>query len=318
MQTAPKQDAGDGRVADAPKGNWVDRYAPEALKPYFRMARFDRPIGYQLLFWPCAISSAMAAIARPEAPFPYLAIILFFIGAYVMRGAGCVFNDIVDRDIDGKVARTRSRPIPSGRVSVKQAAGFMMLLALIGLLVLIQFNLFTIGLGIASLVLVAIYPFMKRITYWPQLFLGLAFSWGALMGWAAHMGSLGWPPVLLYLGSICWVIGYDTIYALQDIEDDVLIGVKSTARLFGDRARPMVAGFYAVGMVLWLAAALLSGAGWVFLATAWVAPAILVWQLVTLDPADHPGCLKRFKANHWVGLAFTLSLWITYLAQTSF
>lgn len=311
MQSDPSKAPGDGRVADAPQGNWVDRFAPDALKPYFRMARLDRPIGYWLLFWPCAMSLALAAVAG-KANFPTFSILWFLIGAIIMRGAGCVFNDIVDRNIDGLVARTRSRPIPSGQVSAGQAAAFMVVLGLVGLAALLQFNGFTVWLGIASLVLVAIYPFMKRVTWWPQLFLGLAFSWGALMGWASELGSLSLPAYLLYLGSIAWVIGYDTIYALQDREDDVLIGVKSTARLFGRNARLAVAIFYAVAMALWIGAGIAAGAGALFLMVSWFAPAMLFWQVATLKPDDPVNCLVRFKSNTWVGLAFTASLWIEY------
>src|SRR5690606_6993671 len=238
------QDDVSGSVADAVKGNWVDRYAPDSAKPYLRMSRLDRPIGYQLLFWPCAYALGLVSVATGTA-FNWWHLVLFFIGSIAMRGAGCTFNDIVDRDIDDKVARTRSRPIPSGQVSVAQAAAWLVAQALVGLAVLVQFNLFTVAVGVASLVLVAVYPFMKRITWWPQFFLGLAFSWGALVGWTSQTAAISLPPLLLYLGCILWVIGYDTIYALQDVEDDALIGVRSTARLFGRRARAMVALFYA-------------------------------------------------------------------------
>ncbi len=308
-----QSDAHDGRVADAPRGNWVDRFAPSRLRPFLRMARLDRPIGYWLLFWPCAFSWAMAGLARPGVALDYWHLALFFIGAIAMRGAGCVFNDIVDRNIDTRVARTRSRPIPSGQVSVPQALAFLVLLGLIGLAVLLQFNSFTIWLGIASLALIAIYPFMKRITWWPQLFLGFAFSWGALVGWAAAFGSLDLPALLLYAGSIAWVIGYDTIYALQDREDDALIGVKSTARLFGNRARAGVAVFYVLALLLWLWAAFSAGSGVVFLASSLAAAVLLGWQVATLDPANPANCLARFKANSWVGLALTLAFWFERL-----
>ena len=225
-----------GRVADS-TGNWVDTLAPPWSRPYLRLARADRPIGSWLLLLPCWWSAGLAAIATGQ-PYPNpWHVALFFIGAFVMRGAGCTWNDIVDRDLDAKVARTRSRPIPSGQVSVKGAAIFLVLQALVGLLVLLQFNRFTVFLGIASLAIVAVYPLMKRVIWWPQIVLGLAFSWGALMGWAAVFGALDAAPLLLYAGAIAWVIGYDTIYAHQDREDDALIGVKSTARLFGERTR---------------------------------------------------------------------------------
>lgn len=292
-------------VADAQRGNWVDRFAPEAAKPYFRMSRLDRPIGYWLLFWPCGFSLALASLATGAA-FNWFYLMLFLIGAIAMRGAGCTFNDIVDRDIDDKVARTRSRPIPSGQVSVKQAIVWMVAQALVGFVVLIQFNLFTIVLGIASLALVAIYPFMKRVTFWPQLFLGFAFSWGALVGWSAVTGSLGWAPIIMYAACIAWTIGYDTIYALQDVEDDALIGVKSTARLAGDKAKPFIAGFYVVAAALWLVAGLLAGGGWAFALLLALPAGSLVWQVMRLDRTNPQTCLMLFKSNHWTGLALTL------------
>lgn len=293
-----------GRVADAHRRNWVDSYAPDWVKPYARLARWDRPIPLLLLFWPCAFALAMAPV--PWLNWWYLALML--VGSALMRGAGCTFNDIVDKDIDMKVARTRSRPIPSGAVSRRQAVAFMVAQSLLGLVILLQFNAFAIQLGIASLVLVAIYPFMKRVTWWPQLFLGLAFSYGALLGWAAETGSLSWPPVLLYLGCICWTIGYDTIYALQDIEDDALIGVKSTARLFGDNVRPVTALFYAGTLVLWLAAGLLAGMNVLFAVLLVVPAAIFAWQIATLDRSSAENARARFYANHWVGLTLTLAL----------
>ena len=302
-----------GAVADAQRGNWVDRYAPNWLKPYARLARWDRPIGFWLLFWPCGYSLGFAAVKDPAAGFDWWALVLCLVGAVAMRGAGCTFNDIVDRDIDDKVERTRSRPLPSGQVTLANAVVFMVLQGLVGLAVLVQFNLFTVAVGIASLVLVAIYPFMKRITWWPQFFLGLAFSWGALVGWASQTAAISLPPLLLYLGCILWVIGYDTIYALQDVEDDALIGVRSTARLFGRRARAMVALFYAAAVVVWIAAALLVGAGIVFGVVMLAAIAILTWQVLTLDGRDPDNALVRFKANHWVGVAFTLALLVESL-----
>ena len=221
------------RVSDAPPSNWVDRHAPDFAKPYLRLMRADRPIGTWLLLWPCWWSAALAwKAAGTRIPDLWL-LLLFAIGATVMRGAGCVYNDIADRDFDAQVARTRSRPIPSGQVSITQAAIFMVALCLIGLAVLLQFNRFAIILGMASLGIVALYPFMKRITYWPQTVLGLAFSWGALMGWAEVFGRLDAPALLLYAASIAWTVGYDTIYAHQDKEDDALVGLKSTALKFG-------------------------------------------------------------------------------------
>jgi 4-hydroxybenzoate polyprenyltransferase len=229
-------------------------------------------------------------------------IVLFFIGAFAMRGAGCTYNDIVDRDLDGSVERTRSRPIPSGQVSVLQAAIFLLLQSLIGLAVLLSFNRFTILLGITSLAIVAIYPFMKRITYWPQIVLGLAFSWGALMGWAGAFGRLDLAPLLLYAGSISWVIGYDTIYAHQDREDDALIGIKSTALLFGARTKPMLVLFYGVAVILIGAAGALAGGGvWFWLGL--LAFALhLCWQIVRLDTGDPDNCLRVFKSDRDAGL----------------
>jgi 4-hydroxybenzoate polyprenyltransferase len=299
-----------GAVADAQRGNWVDRYAPAWLKPYARLARWDRPIPLLLLFWPCGFALALAAIANPTAGFDWAALALFLVGAVVMRGAGCTFNDIVDRDIDGKVERTRSRPIPSGQVSVRNAVLFMVAQALVGLLVLLQFNWLTIALGVASLALIAVYPFMKRVTWWPQLFLGLAFSWGALIGWTAETAAISPPPILLYVGCILWTIGYDTIYALQDIEDDALIGVKSTARLFGRRTRMMVALFYAGAVAFWATAAFVVGAGVAFVFVMAAVVAGLAWQVITLDGKAPGNALERFRANHWVGLALTVALLI--------
>ena len=238
------------RVADA-TGNFVDTLAPSWTRPYLRLARLDRPIGSWLLLLPCWWSAALANVAARD-PLPNIwHLVLFFIGAFAMRGAGCTWNDIVDRDIDGMVERTRSRPIPSGQVTVTQAAAFLVLQALVGLVVLLQFNWFAmIAPASRRLLIVAVYPFMKRITYWPQIVLGLAFSWGALMGWAAAFGRLAWPAFMLYAGSIAWVIGYDTIYAHQDREDDALIGVKSTALLFGENTKPMLSLFYALAVAL--------------------------------------------------------------------
>ena len=290
-----------GSVADA-TGNWVDSLAPAWSRPYLRLARLDRPIGSWLLLLPCWWSAALAAIAaRSAGPSP-IHIALFFIGAFAMRGAGCTWNDIVDRDLDGSVERTRSRPIPSGQVSVKQAFGFLLLQALVGFAVLISFNRFTIALGIASLAIVAIYPFMKRITYWPQIVLGLAFSWGALMGWAAAFGALGIAPLLLYAGSIAWVIGYDTIYAHQDREDDALIGIKSTALLFGERTKPMLSLFYGLAVLLIGAAGYRAGAGVVFAVGLLAFASHLAWQVVRLDINDPDRCLALFKSDRDAGL----------------
>jgi 4-hydroxybenzoate polyprenyltransferase len=290
-----------GPVADA-TGNWVDTLAPAWLRPYLRLARLDRPIGAWLLLLPCWWSCALAAIAAHQ-PTPDLAhLALFFVGAFAMRGAGCTWNDIIDRDLDASVERTRSRPIPSGQVSVFAAGIFLTLQALVGLAVLMSFNGFTVGLGVASLAIVAVYPFMKRITYWPQIVLGLAFSWGALMGWAAAFARLEAAPLLLYAGSIAWVIGYDTIYAHQDREDDALIGVKSTALLFGERTKPMLGLFYGVAVILIGAAGVTAGAGYIFAIGLFAFAAHLAWQIVRLDIADPDRCLALFKSDRDAGL----------------
>src|SRR5436309_4864985 len=276
--------AAAGRVADA-TGNWVDSLAPAWTRPYLRLARLDRPIGSWLLLLPCWWSAWLAAVASRER-FDVWHILLFFVGAFAMRGAGCTWNDIVDRDLDTRVERTRSRPIPSGQVTVAAAAAFLVLQAMIGLTVLLQFNRFTIYVGLASLAVVVVYPFMKRITYWPQIVLGLAFSWGALMGWPATFARLDPPALLLYAGAIGWVIGYDTIYAHQDREDDALVGIKSTALLFGPRTKPMLALFYAAAVVLIAGAGCAAGAGVVFALGLLAFAAHLAWQMVRLDTAD--------------------------------
>lgn len=286
-----------GPVADAVKRHWVDTRLPAWARPYARLARWERPIGWWLLLWPCLWSAALAAIAS-GAPWPNpWHLLLFFIGAVAMRGAGCTYNDIVDEDIDGKVERTRSRPIPAGQVSRSQAKIFLILQALIGLVVLLQFNMFTIGLGVLSLLPVAIYPFMKRVTNWPQLFLGLAFSWGALMGWAAVFGSLSWAPVLLYIGGICWTIGYDTIYAHQDKEDDALVGVKSTALLFGGHTKIALVLLYLAATLLFGLAAVLADAGPFAFAGIALGAAHLYWQIAVLDIDQPDECLKLFRSN---------------------
>jgi 4-hydroxybenzoate polyprenyltransferase len=289
-----------GRVADA-TGNWVDNFAPAYSRPYLRLARLDRPIGSWLLLMPCWWSVGLAGMHQDRFPSVWH-IVLFFIGAFAMRGAGCTWNDLVDRDLDEKVERTRSRPIPSKQVTIAQATIFMLAQALVGLLVLIQFNRFTVITGLASLLVVVVYPFMKRITYWPQIFLGLAFSWGALMGWPAEFGRLDWPALVLYAGSICWVIGYDTIYAHQDREDDLLIGIKSTALLFGEQTPTMLASFYIAAVVLISAAGLMAGGGLIFTLGLIAFAAHLAWQVTRLDIDDPTHCLVLFKSNRDAGL----------------
>ncbi len=289
------------RVADA-TGNWVDTRAPQWSRPYLRLSRLDRPIGSWLLLLPCWWSAALAAgIAKDIRQLP-LVLALFLVGAFVMRGAGCTWNDITDRDLDALVERTRSRPIPAGQVSVPQAAAFLVVQALIGLAVLVQFNRFAVMTGIASLVIVAVYPFMKRITWWPQIVLGLAFSWGALMGFAVTLGRIDATALLLYAGSIAWVIGYDTIYAHQDAEDDALIGIKSTALLFGARTHRALMLFYGLAVVLIGVALGFAGAGvpaWIGLAAF---AAHLGWQIRRLEISDPALCLRIFKSNRDAGL----------------
>jgi len=303
-----------GRVADS-TGNWVDRQAPAAARPYLRLARLDRPIGSWLLLIPCWWSAGLATIAGHERTPSFIQLALFFIGAFTMRGAGCTWNDIVDRDLDRRVERTRSRPIPSGAVSVAEAAAFLLVQALIGLAVLLQFNGFAVATGIASLAIVAIYPFMKRITYWPQIVLGFAFSWGALMGWAAAFGRLDSPALVLFAGSIAWVIGYDTIYAHQDREDDALVGIKSTALRFGERTKPMLAVFYATAVGLIGVAGALAGAGVAFALGLLAFAAHLAWQVARLDIDDPDRCLALFKSNRDAGLILFAGMLIDALTN---
>ncbi|WP_420335867.1 4-hydroxybenzoate octaprenyltransferase [Roseibium sp.] len=290
-----------GPVADAVKQHWVDTKLPAGMRPYARLARWERPIGWWLLLWPCWWSAALAAVAAGNAIPNVWHLVLFFVGAVAMRGAGCTYNDIVDVDIDAKVERTRSRPIPAGQVTKTQAKIFLIAQALLGFIVLIQFNMFSIALGIASLVPVAIYPFMKRVTDWPQLFLGFAFSWGALMGWAAEFGSLALTPLLLYFGGICWTIGYDTIYAHQDKEDDALVGVRSTARLFGSHTKPALIVLYALATVLFGLAAAFADAGPAAFAGILAGAVHLMWQVIVLDIDDGDQCLKLFRSNSTYG-----------------
>lgn len=295
-------------IADAPPGNWVDRYAPAALRPYLQLARFDRPIGSWLLLFPCWWSLSLAELARGR-PYPNLwYVLLFLVGAFVMRGAGCTWNDIVDRNFDGQVDRTAGRPIPSGQVSVTQAVLFGVVLSFVGLLVLIQFNWFTVWLGIASLGLIVIYPFMKRLTFWPQVVLGLTFKWGALVGWAAIYGELSAAPLVLYAGCVLWTIGYDTIYAHQDKEDDALLGLKSTALKFGDATQSWVAGFYAGAIMLWAVAGFLAGAHLIFFTALALVGVQLAWQVATLVTDDPINCLRRFRSNRDVGWGLFLGL----------
>ncbi|NNU79673.1 4-hydroxybenzoate octaprenyltransferase [Halovulum dunhuangense] len=301
----------DGRVADATDRNWVDRHAPRATRPYLRLSRADRPIGTWLLLLPCWWGLSLAIAADPASAGwgdAWIALACA-LGAFLMRGAGCTWNDLADREIDAAVARTRSRPLPSGQVSPRGAFVWMCAQALIAFGILLTFNGFAILLACASLGFVAIYPFAKRFTWWPQVFLGLAFNWGALVGWAAHTGSLSAAPVALYLAGIAWTLFYDTIYAHQDKEDDALIGVKSTARLFGGATARWLFWFLVVAVLLmaWAAAqALLAKAGGVALiagiGAAWAFGWHLAWQIRHLDIDDNPTCLRLFRANREAGL----------------
>ena len=312
MSETPKKPAQvDGQVADAVNKNWVDRFCPPWSRPYLRLSRADRPAGTWLLLIPCWWGLFMAILGDPSgatwADAWYF--IACAIGAFLMRGAGCTWNDITDRDIDDKVERTKSRPIPSGQVTAKQAAIWMIIQAVIAFGVLLTFNNFAILLGIVALLPVLIYPFAKRFTWWPQVFLGVAFNWGALLGWAAHTGSLSWPPVLLYLAGISWTLFYDTIYAHQDKDDDALIGVKSTARLFGTRTHAWLSKFQITTITLMTFAllyAILDHANLMVLSLAllgiWAFGMHMMWQLRRLDINDPEVCLKLFRENRDAGL----------------
>jgi 4-hydroxybenzoate polyprenyltransferase len=308
----------NGRVADAPSDNWVYRILPPWLWPYAQLARWDRPIGWQLLMWPCFWSATLAANAAIEPRVFSGALLLYhlflyFLGAVAMRGAGCTYNDLVDHEIDMQVARTRSRPLPSGRVTRRQAKIFIGLQALVGLFVLLQFNWFAVLLGALSRGIVALYPFAKRFTDWPQFFLGLAFSWGALMGWAGIFGSLSFSAFLLYLASVVWTIGYDTIYAHQDKEDDELIGVRSTARLFGERTRLALVGLYGLTLALMFLSFVLAGVGLLAFVGLLIAAGMFAWQIRKLDINDGAQCLALFKSNTRVGLIIFLGLFVSLL-----
>ncbi len=291
-------------VPDARPDNWVHRLAPGVARPYLRLARFDRPIGAWLLLFPCWWGMALGQLASGQRWLNVWFGLLFLAGAFVMRGAGCTYNDIVDRDYDAGVARTRGRPIPSGEVTASQAAVFMVALCLIGLAVLLQFNTVAVWLGIASLGLVAIYPFMKRYTYWPQVVLGLTFKWGALVGWTAVRGAVEWPAVALYAGSVLWTVAYDTIYAHQDKEDDLALGLKSTAIRFGAATKAWLWGLYGGALALWSVAAWLAGGGMATGLALAAAACCLGWQVATLNSDDADNCLLRFKSNRLVGWLF--------------
>ena len=293
---------GSGRVADAVAGHWADRLAPAAARPYLRLARIERPVGWWLLLLPCWWSAALAAIAAGN-PGPHPGhLVLFLIGAVAMRGAGSTYNDIADRRLDAQVERTRSRPLPSGQVTTRAAAAFLVAQALVGLAVLLQFNATAILVGLLSLAPVAIYPFMKRVMPMPQAVLGLAFGWGALMGWVAVFGRLDAPALWLYAGTILWIVGYDTIYAVQDIEDDEIVGIHSSARLFGTGLRRAVGLCYGATVALFVPALLGAGSGplgWIGLA---LFAAHLARQVVRLSERDGARALALFRSNRDAGL----------------
>lgn len=291
--------AADNGFTDIRHDGALLRFSPAAWRPYIKLARLDRPIGTWLLLLPCWWSLALA-----PAPLGWGALwlaALFAIGAVVMRGAGCTVNDILDRKFDALVERTRSRPIPSGQVTVKQALAFLAAQLLIGLAVLLQLNGMAVALGVGSLALVFLYPLMKRITWWPQAFLGLAFNWGALMGWTAVTGEIGWPALILYAAGIAWTLGYDTIYAHQDKEDDARIGVKSTALRLGDQSKIWIYGFYTLTFTGVLLAGRLAGLGLGFSLAMSLAGMQLAWQVATWRPDDQTDCLEKFKSNRWFG-----------------
>ena len=298
--------------SDIAQDNAILRLSPAWLHPYLKLARLDRPIGTWLLLFPCWWSLALALKAESgmtRLGWQDLVPVLYFaLGALIMRGAGCTFNDIADRDFDAKVARTALRPIPAGQVSVKQAAAFLGVLLLAGLAILLQFNGLTVILGISSLALVATYPFMKRITYWPQAWLGLTFNWGALMGWTAITGSLSWPPLLLYIGGLAWTLGYDTIYAHQDKEDDALIGVKSTALKLGSATKSWLVVFYGLALALMGAAGWLIGLNWIFLAALAAMAVQMAWQVIQLRQDDPADCLRKFHSNRILGWLYMVGI----------
>lgn len=316
------QPAQDQRVADATDENWVDRFAPRATRPYLRLSRADRPIGTWLLLLPCwwSIPLAIAATGQGWSLYTIWLMIACGLGAILMRGAGCTWNDISDREFDAQVARTRSRPIPSGQVSAKQAAIWLAFQALVAFAILLTFRTEAIVMGIVSLLPVAIYPFAKRFTWWPQVFLGIAFNWGALLGWVAITGSLSLPPILLYLAGIAWTLFYDTIYAHQDKEDDALIGVRSTARLFGEKTRRWLFGFQVLSVLLAAAAVILALAPTgqpmalvICIAGIWGFGWHMAWQLRKLDTEDPEVCLMLFRANRDTGLILAAACLIASL-----
>lgn len=319
MGETPLAPEPEGQVSDAVKGNWVDHTAPAWSRPYLRLSRADRPIGTWLLFLPCMMGLGLAILSDNILTLHDLwTAVACFAGAFLMRGAGCTWNDITDRNFDGQVERTKSRPIPSGQVSVRGAVIWMLAQALLAFGILLTFYPTAIILGIVALVPVLIYPFAKRFTWWPQVFLGVAFNWGALVGWTAHTGSLAWPAVILYVSGITWTLFYDTIYAHQDKEDDALIGIKSTARLFQDQTPKWLLGFLIATVSLMGAAAILvtldrSPLSLVIaLAGPWAMGWHLTWQLRVMDMDNPDSLLKLFRTNRDAGLIPVLFFAIAY------
>jgi 4-hydroxybenzoate polyprenyltransferase len=298
----------DRVVADAPARNLVDRFAPAGWRPWLRLARYDRPIGSWLLMWPCWWSAALAAGSGAGSERLPAHLALFFVGAFVMRGAGSTWNDILDRDIDARVERTKNRPLASGLIGTRAAVLFAVAQSLLGLLVLVQFNLFTIGLGCLSLLPVAVYPLMKRFFALPQFVFGICFAWGALMGWAGAFGSLALAPVLLFLGSYCWCIGYDTIYGHQDQRDDAVIGVRSTSRTFGRHSGLIIAGLFAAAILLIAGAIVSAGGSWPSWLGLGLFAAHLASQVARLDTENPAVCLTLFRSNRDAGALLFLGL----------
>jgi 4-hydroxybenzoate polyprenyltransferase len=295
-------------VPDSERRGFIGALPPR-LRPYASLMRLDRPIGSWLLYWPCAWSVALAGVRGRWDLFLWLAL-----GAWAMRSAGCVYNDIVDRDLDRRVERTRLRPLASGRVSLRSAWMLIGILCLIGFLVLLQLNVTAAIVALISLAPVAAYPFMKRITWWPQAWLGIVFSWGALVGWPAVTGSLSWTPFLLWLGSIAWVVGYDTLYAIQDIEDDALVGVKSSARRLADKAPLGIGIFYALALILWGAALWSVRPDWIALLALVPAALHLAGQALRADPADGALALSLFRSNRTCGLLVCAAMLVVGLS----
>jgi 4-hydroxybenzoate polyprenyltransferase len=284
---------------DIDQQHWSLRHLPPWARPFGRLARWDRPIGIWLLMFPCWWSLALAA--APDWAHLLGWMVLFALGAIAMRGAGCTWNDILDRKVDAGVERTRGRPLPAGEVRLRDAVIWMGLQALIGAIILFKFNKFAVLVGLASLVVVAIYPLMKRITSWPQVVLGFAFNWGALLGFAAVAGTLSWATVALYLGGVAWTMVYDTIYAMQDQRDDAIVGVRSTARRFADSPRRWLSLFAGLAIALWLAAGALAGLHLPYFIVLAAIVLHLGWQIVDVRPSDPADCLNKFKANAWIG-----------------